>query len=165
LSELFHVSDRFDIARCEPRSIGDGPPLVWAVDADHLVNYLVPRDCPRVCFRARPESSEADRALLDGAFSVVGIEAAWEQRVLSSRLAVYTLPNPSFESADETAGYWTSRVAVEPKRCEALSDLPAEIELRHGRLVVVPSLWPLFDRVEASSLKFSMIRMRNAQAR
>jgi hypothetical protein len=165
LSELFHVSDSFGIARFEPRSIGDGPPLVWAVDAGHLVNYLVPRDCPRVCFRAGPESSEADRALLDRAFSVVAIEAAWEQTVQSSRLALYSLPHATFESADETAGYWTSRVAVEPMRCEALPDLPAEIERRHGRLVVLPSLWPLFDRVEASSLKFSMIRMRNAQAR
>jgi len=36
----------------------------------------------------------------------------------------------------------------------------AEIELR-----IVPNLWPLWDRVVASTLDFSGIRLRNAQPR
>jgi hypothetical protein len=36
----------------------------------------------------------------------------------------------------------------------------AGIELR-----LLPNLWPLWDRVVASSLEFSGIRLRNAQAR
>jgi len=28
------------------------PELVWAIDGDHLRNYLVPRDCPRVTYYA-----------------------------------------------------------------------------------------------------------------
>jgi Family of unknown function (DUF6886) len=41
----------------------------------------------------------------------------------------------------------------------------SELERRGVRLRLVPDLWPLRDAVVASSLQFSIIRMRNALPR
>lgn len=162
---LYHVSDSAGIARFEPRVIGDARPLVWAIDDDHLCNYLLPRECPRVCFRVGPLSTAEDVALLDGARIVIAIEAAWDQRVRTGSVAVYEMPVEEFVLTDATAGYWTSVKAVVPAGMRIVEDLPSELAARGVRLVVLPSLWELADRVKASTLDFSLIRMRNAAPR
>ncbi len=68
---------------------------------------------------------------------------------------------PCRASYPPAAGYWVSREPVEPLECVALGDLlvrhvEAGIELR-----IVPELRPLWDRVIASTLEFSGIRLRN----
>ena len=77
---LFHVSEEVGIGRFELRPppspdagvVGDA---VWAVAESHLVNYLTPRDCPRITFRAGPDTSDADKArFLAGAERVVAFE-------------------------------------------------------------------------------------------
>jgi hypothetical protein len=61
----------------------------------------------------------------------------------------------------ETRNYWTGR-AVEPLDVVELGDLVR----RHGasgiELRAVSNLWPTWNRVVASSLEFSGIRLRNA---
>jgi hypothetical protein len=159
---LYHVSDSPGITRFEPRAIGDGPPLVWAIDADHLCNYLLPRECPRVCFRTGPRSTAEDVTLLDGARITIAIEAAWDERVRTASVAIYEMPAEGFVQTDATAGYWTSADPVTPVGVRTVGDLPAELAVRDARLLVLPSLWELADRVKTSSLEFSLIRMRNA---
>jgi hypothetical protein len=66
---------------------------------------------------------------------------------------------------DECAGYFGSRVTVEPVGVEVLDDLVAELRKRGVELRLGSSLWPLRDAVIASSLRFSVIRMRNARPR
>lgn len=54
-SRLFHVSEDSGIEVFEPRPAALFPnlgPVVWAVAESHLVNYLLPRECPRVTFCA-----------------------------------------------------------------------------------------------------------------
>jgi len=162
---LYHVSDSPGIARFEPRVIGDGPPLVWAIDADHLCNYLLPRECPRVCFRAGPSSTAEDVALLDGARIVIAIEAAWDDQVRTSSVAVYEMPAKGFTLTDATAGYWTSAHAVTPVGARMVGNLPEELATRGVQLLLLASLWDLADRVKSSNLDFSLIRMRNAAPR
>src|ERR1051326_2416922 len=64
---LFHVSEKPGITIFNPRTVpspdtGVTGEVVWAVDEDHLPNYLLPRDCPRVTFRATPQTSGRDIA-------------------------------------------------------------------------------------------------------
>jgi hypothetical protein len=160
VTPLFHVSDEAGIARFEPRQIGDGPACVWAIDAPHLCNYLLPRDCPRVCFRGPP-----DHPLLDGAAIVIAIEAAWAARVRTGSVAVYEMPAEGFVLTDAVAGYWQSATVVTPVAMRMVADLPAEVAARGARLTALPSLWALADRVRESGLDFSLIRMRNAGPR
>jgi hypothetical protein len=164
---LFHVSEEPGIARFEPRaSEYAGEPVVWAVDAERLRNYLVPRECPRVTFYAGRETTAADvERFLGSSPAVVAVEGGWVESVRSCRLYCYHLPPETFECIDECAGYFVSRVAVVPARVEVFDDPVAELLRRGVELRFLPSLWHLHDAVAASSLQFSLIRMRNARPR
>ncbi|MBC8075125.1 MAG: hypothetical protein H7Y32_03540 [Chloroflexales bacterium] len=167
---LYHLSDSPDIKRFEPRvppsaSSGVREPVVWAVDERLLHNYLLPRDCPRVTFYATPKSDPADveRLMGGGAPFVVAIEAAWMPALRAATLYQYALPPETFAPVDEGAGYYVSRVGVTPLAVTVIDDLLTALLARGVELRVLPSLWPLRERVIASSLQFSLIRMRNAQ--
>ena len=164
---LFHVSEESGIERFEPRaSEYTAEPVVWAIDAERLRNYLVPRDCPRVTFYAGPETSAADAARFLGAsLAVVAVESAWLARLRSCRLYCFHLPPETFERLDECAGYFVSRLPVAPARIEVFDDVLAALLGRGVELRFLPNLWPLHDAVAASTLRFSMIRMRNALPR
>ena len=162
---LFHVSEEPGIARFEPRAPRDGAdPLVWAIDDDHLRNYLLPRDCPRVTYYATRDSTRADAdRFLGSSAAVVAIEEAWLERLQRARLYCYHLPADTFACVDAGAGYFVSPVTVVPARVDLVDDATSELQRRGVSLRVLPSLWPLHEAILGSSLQFSMIRMRNAR--
>lgn len=164
---LFHVSEEFGIERFEPRlSQYAEEPVVWAISDKRLHNYLVPRDCPRVTYYSGSETNASDvERFLGSSPAVVAIESGWVERLRSCRLYRYHLPSETFECLDECAGYFVSRVAVVPARIEVIDDPIAELLKRQVELRFVPNLWPLRDAVVASTLQFSLIRMRNALPR
>jgi hypothetical protein len=161
---VFHVSDNAHITRFEPRpSSMASEPLVWAIDAARLHNYLVPRDCPRVTFYAGPRTTAADReAFLGSSAAVVAIESGWFERTRSCRLFCYHLPGDGFALFDDTAGYFVSRTAVQPVAVESIDDPLSAILCRGAELRILPDLCSLRDAVVGSTLQFSIIRWRNA---
>jgi hypothetical protein len=161
---LFHISEEPGIERFEPRpSDYAAEPVVWAIDNDRLHNYLVPRECPRVTYYAGPQTNAADvERFLGSSCAVVAVESGWAERLRSCRLYCYQLPADTFSCLDECAGYFVSRVAVVPERVEVIADPIAELIKRGIELRFVPDLWPLRNAVVASTLQFSIIRMRNA---
>jgi hypothetical protein len=164
---LFHVSEEPGIERFEPRpSPYAGGPVVWAIDADRLRNYLLPRDCPRVTYYTGPDTAAADvERFLGSSPAVIAVEAGWLERLRSCRLYCYHLPPETFARIDECAGYFVSRRPVVPTQVEVVDDLLAALLGRGVELRFVPSLWPLRDAVVSSTLRFSLIRMRNALPR
>jgi hypothetical protein len=170
MSIRHHVSEQGGIGLFEPRlppspAAGVTDPVVWAVDAERLANYLMPRDCPRVTFAAGPRSSAADIARFIGSGRsgrVVAVERAWLAAIKTCRLYCYDLPAEGFVLQDAIAGYWLARQPVVPLRCRPIADVPAALAERGAELRVLENLWQLHDAVAASSLDFSMIRMRNA---
>jgi hypothetical protein len=168
---LFHVSETAGIARFEPRAppspdAGVGVDAVWAVAESHLVNYLTPRDCPRIAYRAAPETTAEDRArFLTGAEVVVAIEAAWLPRLSAAQLFVYEMPSATFEEALPEAGYWISRVGVTPLGCETRTDLVAALIAAGAEVRLLQDFWPLAEAVADSTLEFSILRRRNAPPR
>jgi hypothetical protein len=164
---LFHVSEEPGIERFEPRpSQHTDEPVVWAVDADRLRNYLLPRDCPRVTYYAGPETTEGDvQRFLRSSPAVIAVESAWLERLRSCRLYCYHLPPETFACIDECAGYFVSREPVVPTGVQVVADLLAAL-LGHGvELRFVPDLWSLRDAVVCSTLRYSLIRIRNALPR
>lgn len=113
---LFHISEESGIERFEPRpSKYANEPVVWAIDAARLHNYLVPRDCPRVTYYAGRQTTSADiERFLGSSRAVVAVECGWLERLRSGRLYCYHLPPERFECIDECAGYYVSRVPVVP---------------------------------------------------
>jgi hypothetical protein len=168
---IFHVSARPDIERFEPRPHASWPDLsarVWAVEERMLHTFLVPRDCPRITWYALPTSTDEDVERYlggDRLRHVVRVEDAWMDRIADATLYLYDLPPAPFTSFDPGAGYWTSEVAVAPRAVREVPDLPAALTQRRVDFAALPNLWALHDAVAASTLQFSMVRMRFAQPR
>jgi hypothetical protein len=171
---LFHVSDQPGIAHFEPRPTYSGHPqnldrpVVWAIEERLLHNYLLPRDCPRVTFYARPDSDPADVARLLGvtaARHVVAIESDWLAAVQGAVLFLYEFSPDGFVAIDDGAGYYVCETAVAPIGVRRVDDLLLELAVRDVELRVTPSLWSLRDAVLVSTLQFSFIRLRNARPR
>lgn len=166
MPRLFHVSENSGLARFEPRPVpspdaGVSGLAVWAVDENRLVNYLLPRDCPRACYFAGAGANEADRAWA-GPRRVVVVEDGWLSRIRAATLTLYEFDPRAFSCVDENAGYYIAREAVVPIRESRLADLPAEITRRAADFRSLPQLMDLKTRLVESTLDFSLIRMRNA---
>lgn len=168
---LFHVSDNPAITRFDPRpspstDAGVIGTAVWALAEPFLPNYLLPRDCPRICYRAKDTTTAADRErFLGKATHVVAFEAAWLDRVRTARLAVYEMPPATFADALLEAGYWISRESVTPIGMTMVDDCLAALTAAGVEVRVLQDFWPLCDAVAGSSLRFSIIRKRNAEPR
>jgi hypothetical protein len=171
MPRLFHVSEEPGIRRFAPRpppspDAGVTGDAVWAIAESHLVNYLAPRDCPRITFGAGSATSEEDKArFLFGARRVVAVEADWLDRLRTARLFVYEMPAEAFIEALPEAGYWISRQAVAPIGVEVVDDVLSALAARGAELRLLQDFWPLRDAVAASSLEFSIIRQGHARRR
>jgi hypothetical protein len=138
-------------------------PVVWAIDEGRLRNFLVPRDCPRVTYYAGLETTPADvERFLGASPAVVAVGSAWWERLRTCRLYCYHLPAETFACIDEWAGYFVSRDLVVPSHVEVVTDPVAELLRRGAELRLVPDLLALRHAVVASTLRYSIIRMKNA---
>lgn len=165
---LSHFSEDGTIARFVPRPPLARPevePLVWAIDDWHAPLYFLPRDCPRVCFWPLPTTTDADRARFFAAVSgrmVIAVEGAWLERLRTTRLYRYTMPEETFVDIHDH-GVHVSRAPVVPLRVEPVGDLLAALAGADVELRIVPSLAPLGRAIVQTTLHFSLIRMRNAE--
>lgn len=165
---LWHVSENPNITFFNPR-LPPSPhpllqsPVVWAVDPQRLAHYLLPRDCPRVCFYALPDSSKPDRHLLGSSQHVVAIESAWLERAWQTALTLYRFDPSDFECCDQEAGYWVSSQPQQPVETQTYPSALQALAATGVEIRVLPNLWPLQRQVVLSGLAFSCIRMRNAQ--
>jgi hypothetical protein len=168
--KLYHISEETGIEIFEPRpspqiyeSIkGD---VVFAITDELLHNYLLPRDCPRVTFYAKSDSSNDDVEKYISNTShkyVITVEDNWLERIKQTTLYLYELPSESFTLLDEGAGYYISYQSVMPLSVIPISDTLAELVKRDVEIRFLPSLKNLADEISKSTLQFSIIRMRTA---
>jgi hypothetical protein len=169
---LFHISDLPGIEIFNPRPspshfdalTGD---VVFAISGRLLHNYLLPRDCPRVTYYLRDETSEEDKKLFFGysrAEFIVTVPTEWYDTIKKTVLYCYEFSPDSFTLLDECAGYYISNKPEKPIDCRVITDVVAEVLLRNVELRITQALIPLSKAVNASSLAYSLIRMRNARA-
>lgn len=121
-TRLFHVSENPNIEFFEPRPVpspdaGTQGLAVWAVDDEHLVNYLLPRDCPRVTFAGALQR-------------VVAVESEWKERIEKCQLYLYEFPIEKFEQIDAGAGYYITRETIIPKSILPIKNLLKELDDR-----------------------------------
>jgi len=157
---LWHVSEDATIERFVPLE-----ELVWAIDTRHLPLYWFPRDCPRATFWATSETSDDDvERWLDGDRTrrVHVIESVWLERMRTTRVVAYRLPESGFEPEDR---FWVTRETVEPLELVELGDLLARHAEAGNELRIAPTVYPLWDEVIETTLDFSGIRLRNAVRR
>ena len=165
LHALWHASEDPSIQRFEPHvsaTAASSEPRVWAVDTRHLPLYWFPRECPRGTFWATVDSSPDDVALLGGSDRVHVVEDRWLDALHATRVFAYRLAEETFTPDPVVGGYWLSRDPVEPLEVVELGDLVDRHEVARIELRVEPNLWPTWNRVIASTLEFSGIRLHNA---
>jgi hypothetical protein len=166
---LYHFSEDPGIEIFRPHVAATSirsEPFVWAIDEWHAPMYYVPRQCPRACFWPGPQTTDEDRERWFGGIDarmVIAVETAWLDKIRSTKLHRYTMPEASFRLNDATAGHWISEEAVVPLGVEAVGDLLAAIAAAGIELRVTPLLVELWRRVIASTLEFSGTRLRNAR--
>ncbi len=136
-----------------------GRMLVWAIDAVHLPNYLLPRECPRVCWAT---ASGATGLLGSPSGRVIVVEQAWLKGLRKAGLTMHQVEPDGFSCVDASAGYWVSDGEAQVRRVQMIDDCVAALAEREVELRVVPSLAPYVDAVEHGGVEFSVIRMRNA---
>ncbi|WP_199623217.1 DUF6886 family protein [Paenibacillus alkalitolerans] len=166
---LYHFSEDPDIEIFIPRAQQNQegmPPVVWAIDEEHSVNYFFPRDCPRVIYRRSSNVNEQDA---DRFFShttadtIIAVENKWIDRIRNVKLYRYTFSDERFELRDKWAGYYTSYKTVTPVKVEPFDDLIGRILSRGVELRFIPNLYPLRDAIIRSTVDyFSIIRFKNA---
>jgi hypothetical protein len=171
---LFHASEEHDIATFHPRpppspEVGPDYDCVWAVGYETLSNYLAPRDCPRVIVRCGSQTSAADKARFFGdsdVGAIMTIERKWLAAMNETKLTLYAFEaGPHWERFDANAAYYLSRCSATPVARHMIESSAAALAVHNTELRVVDDLWPLIDAVVASTMRFSIIRKRNAGAR
>ena len=167
---LFHVSEEPDIVRFVPRTPSRGEldqskGLVWAIDECCLPNFLTPRECPRVTYRAFGKTTEDDitRFFSSSCRHCVAIEHAWYQRMQKTALYIYEFDSSNFYLQDEAAGYYVSEHTETPIGKIRIGDIFAELFKRNIEIRLVHNLWILADAVIKSTLDYSLCKMPNAQ--
>jgi len=171
--QVLHFSEDPSITRFEPHVAPTATTpgaLVWAVDAARSPGYWFPRDCPRAMAWARAGAAPADRDTIlgpGGGDRVHAIEYGWLEAVRTARLFAYRLPAASFAPVGEPEPH--ALVSVEPVEplgpAEPVGSLLGLHEEAGIQLRVLPSLWPFWDAVIASTLGYSGIRLRHARPR
>lgn len=167
---LFHISEDPNIEIFVPRPSpahfdqlhGD---VVFAINDQLLHNYLLPRECPRVTFYAKPTTTQLDKEKFLGHTSatfVVAVEEKWYEIIQKTTLYCYEFPTDNFVVLDEGAGYYVSYHNETPLAIRPITNVITALSARDVEFRVLETLWPLAEKVAASSLAFSIIRMRNA---
>lgn len=167
-STLYHYSEDGGITRFAPHvpdTNPSHPPAVWAMDADHSPLYWFPRHCPRISVWANDDDQ---REVMRDVFAtdasrICAAECRWLSGVRAGRLYRYEFDGGQFAPWDEADGQYISGEVVRPVGVEVLDDLlqlhaDAEVDLRF-----VPRLGTLMDRMLASGLPFSFVRIRDAR--
>ncbi|WP_380176724.1 DUF6886 family protein [Kineococcus sp. DHX-1] len=164
---MFHVTDAGPLSSMSPRpsppgTAYEGRPWVWALDEEHLPHYLLPRQCPRVCWRA---GDLTHRLLGSTSSRVVAIEHRWAHQLLHAGLDVHELQPTGFTVLDEHAGYWVADQKVLVLDVRHVEDCSGALAEHDVELRLVSSLWPLMDAVIEHASEYSGIRLRNAAPR
>lgn len=158
MTALWHFSEDPSLGRFVPRA-----DKVWAIDERHSWLYWFPRDCPRTCFWAVESTTDEDvERWLDGerARRVAVVEGDWLERLRSVRLYAYRMPREPFDVVED------GRFSIASTTVEAIERVEVgDLLTRHAaagiELRIAPALYPLWDRVIATTLDYSGIRLRN----
>ena len=165
---VFHYSEDGTISRFAPhvpQTNPSHPPAVWAMDAEHAPLYWFPRNCPRISVWA---DDEAQLEILRNTFEtdatrICACESQWVDGMRAARVYQYAFDGAHFAPWTGAAGQYISGEVVTPQSVDVLDDLigrhaEAEVELRF-----TPKLGTLMDRMLASGLPFSFVRIRDAR--
>lgn len=166
---LYHFSEDPNIRTFRPRQLPyrmNEPAMVWAINEWHAYHYYFPRDCPRVCFWAKQDTSDSDRERFfgfSGTERIVAVESGWLDRFRDTPVYRYEFDAEPFELYSQDAGYYISREEAAPIGVHRIDDCLGALAEAGIEVRITPSLQLLRAAIPSSTVQFSMIRMGNAR--
>jgi hypothetical protein len=168
-THIFHISETPGIELFIPRPSpshfeGLDQPVVFGIGEKLLHNYLLPRDCPRVCCYASELTSQAELDQFiscDKAYKIF-VQKDRLEAIKSSILYGYEFDGQNFNLLDQVADYYVSTKIEKPIRTWQIEGILDELAKRNNlELELVSDLKVVAEAVKNSTLHFSMIRLRN----
>lgn len=162
---LYHFSDKPGIKKFHPQTIpyNDLPPVVWAIDEEHCVNYFFPRDCPRIIYgKSANITSQDNEKFFAGtdADRIITVENKNKERLNNAVIYNYTFDEYGFELIDKVAGYYISYAEVTPLKVEPMDNLIDKIKNTGTELRFTDDLNFLRVEILNSSIdNYSIIKM------
>lgn len=167
---LFHISEDDSIRTFIPRrskAVWNFEAYVWAISETRLANYLLPRDCPRICVSR--EDFQIIRPWLpvdtstDHLENLIFIPEKWKQEASKCVLYQYEFDPGNFTEIDNIAGYYVSReteITLPPKKLVNCLD---ELKLQKALLVSLEDqeMLDVYQTVTTNARFFSIIRWKN----
>lgn len=170
--QVLHFSEDPTLERFAPhvaRTAQQPEPYVWAVGWDRAPDYWFPRQCPRaMAWRAAVSGDSDVREILGSSERVHAVEYGWLEAMREVRLYAYRFAAADFRPFGEARSPHAMVCEHEVRplgKPEPIGDLLALHDEAGIELRVLSNLWPFWDRVVASTLGFSGIRLRNARPR
>jgi len=169
MTRLFHISEEDNIDKFIPRkstALWNYESYVWAISDRKLHNYLLPRQCPRVCVSLKKQPVLEDwlpPETIQHKSAVIFVPDRWKATIQSCTLHVYEFNETHFELMNEIAGYYVSCQTEVPIGKVAISNCVAELTKRKVELIITddPSMLAIREEVENTLTDFSIIRWRN----
>jgi len=168
---LFHVSEEEDISVFKPRiptrkDLEQSKGLVWAINEECLPNFLTPRNCPRVTYHSNENTTDNDKKRYFSSRTtnhVIAIEHEWYEKMKNTTLYLYEFDTTDFYVQDRCAGYYVSERPQIPINQMVIQDVFKELIKRKVEVRMMDNLWDLCERIQNTSLDWSMCRMGYAK--
>jgi len=168
MPRLFHISEEENILRFLPRiskKQWNNEQYVWAIEANKLHNYLLPRACPRICVDLKQVTTPIDWLPLKNKSvkAVIFVPENWKEKIQNCTLFKYEFIATNFKLIDKIAGYYVSdKTEIPISKIEIKNCLQA-LNLLNVELIITDKVRMVeFKEKVVNNLKaFSIIKWNN----
>ncbi|MEM8567880.1 MAG: DUF6886 family protein [Bacteroidota bacterium] len=166
---LFHISEEGDIQKFHPRKSKEQwgyHKYVWAIDEGKIHNYLLPRDCPRICIdleRTGDQLNWLKTFSIENHKAVIFICYEWCEKIQACTLFQYEFGKRNFEPIDKVAGYFVSRMVETPIQRFVIRNCEQELSRLNVKLIQLDriKMLDIKEKVVKDLESFSIIKWEN----
>ncbi len=168
---LFHISEEENILQFIPRvskKQWNFQSYVWAIEEKKLHNYLLPRECPRICLSLEKSNIQMDYLNLNrmkNPKAVIFVAEEWKEKINNCRLYQYEFAGDNFKLMDKIAGYYVSDKTEVPLNKIEIKDCPQELQKLDVELILShkEKMMEIKDKVINDFEEFSIIKWSNLE--
>ena len=166
---LYHISEEEDIQYFHPRISKEQwnyENYVWAIDEEKIHNYLLPRECPRICIdleKIKININWLEKFPIENQKAIVFVPDYWKENILLCTLFKYEFDNSNFKLIDKIAGYYVSRKVEVPIRKFEIKNCEQELTNSNAILITLKraQMLEIKEKVVKDLNDFSIIKWNN----
>ena len=168
---LFHISEDPKISVFVPKLSPSHlniikAAVVMTVSENHVHNYMLPSECPRISYYAGSDTDSRDIKKFFGVSTpayIMAVENRWIKKIQSTTLYCYEFDSRHFSLHDESIGHYSSYKTVVPISVKPIYSILDELLKRNLELRFMTTLDKLAMEVRKSTLYPSLIKIRGLE--